>query len=158
MTTIKLIETKEKDIVAKRNYVVLLLPIILLIILIPSLYIYNTNTSKIKRYLTNNEYECNKIECTKTIEQNQYNIDVNNLDLTVSNDKHIIKIKSNEITLQKRADKRLCAYTSNQYNRTKQIDDTYSYSVYCQEFIPEINEIINEYKTILDESKIKLDK
>lgn len=156
MTNIKLIETKEKDIVAKRNYVALFLPIVLLIILISSLYIYNTNTSKIKRYLTNKEYECNKVECTKTTDEQQYNIDVNNLDITVSNDKYIIKIKSNEITLQQRTDKRLCAYTSNQYNRTKQIDDTYSYSVYCQEYIPEINEIIEEYKTILEESKVKL--
>jgi hypothetical protein len=156
MTNIKLIETKEKDIVAKRNYVALFLPVVLLLILICSLYIYNTNTSKIKRYLTNKEYECNKVECTKVTDDYQYNIDVNNLDITISNDKHIIKIKSNEITLQQRADKRLCAYTSNQYSRTKQIDDTYSYSVYCQEYVSEINELILDYKTILEESKVKL--
>lgn len=156
MTDIKLIEKKEKDIVAKRNYVVIFLPIVLILILIGSIYMYNTNTSKIKRYLSNQEYECNKIECIKTIEDNNYAIDVNNLDLTVSNDTYIVKIKSNEITLQRRSDKRLCAYTSNQYNRTKQIDNTYSYSVYCQEYVSEINSIIDNYKTIIDSSKVKI--
>lgn len=156
MTNIKLIETKEKDIVAKRNYVVIFLPLVLLLILIGSIYVYNTNTSRIKRYLTDKEYICNKVECTKEIDDYQYSIDVNNLDLTVSNDSYIVKIKSNEITLQRRADKRLCAYTSNQYNRTKQIDDTYSYSVYCQEYVSEINELITDYQTIITESKVKL--
>lgn len=158
MTNIKLVEKKEKDIIPNRNYVMVFLPIILLLILIGSIYMYNTNTSKIKRYLTNEDYECNKIECTKEINTEQYIIDVNNLDLTIANDQHIIKIKSDEITLQRRVDKKTCAYTSKQYSVTKLIDETYSYTVYCKEYVSEINNILNDYHKILEESNVNISK
>ena len=158
MKDIKLVELKGKDIVAKRNYVVLFLPVALILILLASLYVYNTNTSKIKRYLSNNKYECNKVECTTQIEEIQYSIDVNNLDLTATNDRYIIKINENAITLQTRSDKKTCTYTSNQYSRTKLIDDTYSYTVYCQEYVPEINSLLNDYQIIITESKVNIEK
>ena len=130
----------------------------LALILIASIYIYNMNSSRLIRNLKENNYICNKIECSKIEDNNLTIINIEDITLNKSTDLYIIKIKNNEIVYENRMTKELCSYTKDNFDKTKLIDMGYRYTSYCQEYIPKINEVIKEYNTILESSKIKLQK
>lgn len=143
----------------KKKYLIIgIVSVLLITILIFTLIMYNTNTSKIKRYLTKEGYECNSVECTKMVKEYQMVINVDNLYLTATNDSYIIKVNNKEILLQNRSDKSTCTYTKETYKINQLIDEDFEYTVYCQEYVSEINEVLEEYKGILSASKVKLSK
>lgn len=156
MKDVKLIE-QDKPKTNKKNIIIIVIAVVFLLTgLITFLCIYNSNTAKLDRYLTKKEYECTNIECTKTIDKYKYTINKEELTLTANSDNYIIKINNNEILLIKREDKSTCSYTKDNFKKSQLIDDTYTYTVYCQEHISEINEIITNYQTIIKEAKIKM--
>ena len=148
---------KEKDNLKKNNYIGYIFLLIIIIIFTIVLLIYNTNTSKIKRYLTNKNYECNKVECTKILDNYRYIITIDTLNFKATSDIYNISVEDQEIILEKRSDKTSCVFTSTNYSKTKLVDETYLYTVYCQEYIKDVNKVLKDYHNILKESKVKID-
>lgn len=148
---------KEKDNLKKNNYIGYIFLLIIIIIFTIVLLIYNTNTSKIKRYLTNKNYECNKVECTKILDNYRYIITIDTLNFKATSDIYNISVDDQEIILEKRSDKTSCVFTSTNYSKTKLVDETYLYTVYCQEYIKDVNKVLKDYHNILKESKVKID-
>lgn len=148
---------KEKDNLKKNNYIGYIILIIIIIIFIIALLIYNSNTSKIKRYLIKKDYECNKVECTKIFDNYRYIITIDTLNFKATSDIYNISVNDQEIILEKRSDKTSCVFTSTNYSKTKLVDETYLYTVYCQEYIKDVNKVLKEYHNILKESKVKID-
>ena len=143
----------------KKKYIILSIIIgILIITIVSTILLLNTNTSKIKRYLTKEEYECSNIECIKTVNNYQMIINTKDLYLTATNDSYIIKVNNKEVLLQKRTDKSTCSYTKENYRINQLIDEDFEYTVYCQEYVAEINEVLEVYKDILTSSKVRLSK
>lgn len=143
----------------KKKYIILSIIIgILIITIVSTILLLNTNTSKIKRYLTKEEYECSNIECIKTVNNYQMIINTKDLYLTATNDSYIIKVNNKEVLLQKRTDKSTCSYTKENYRINQLIDEDFEYTVYCQEYVSEINEVLEVYKDILTSSKVRLSK
>ena len=148
---------KEKDNLKKNNYIGYIFLLIIIIIFTIVLLIYNSNTSKIKRYLTNKNYECNKVECTKILDNYRYIITIDTLNFKATSDIYNISVDDQEILLEKRSDKTSCVFTSTNYSKTKLVDETYLYTVYCQEYIKDVNKVLKDYHNILKESKVKID-
>lgn len=148
---------KEKDNLKKNNYIGYIFLLIIIIIFTIVLLIYNSNTSKIKRYLTNKNYECNKVECTKILDNYRYIIPIDTLNFKATSDIYNISVDDQEILLEKRSDKTSCVFTSTNYSKTKLVDETYLYTVYCQEYIKDVNKVLKDYHNILKESKVKID-
>lgn len=144
---------------SKKKYIITSIIIAIAVItLISTIILLNTNTSKIKRYLSKEEYECSSIECIKTVNNYQMIINTKDLYLTATNDTYIIKVNNKEVLLQKRTDKSTCSYTKDNYRINQLIDEDFEYTVYCQEYISEINEVLEVYRDILTSSKVRLSK
>lgn len=155
MKDVKVVEKDNK--ISKKSLIIMAsIVLVLLIGLAIFLGIYTSNSSKLDRYLTKEQYECTDIECTKTIDTYKYTINKEELTLTATSDNYIIKINDNEVLLMKKSDKSTCSYTKDDYKKTDLIDESFKYTVYCQEHISEINEIITNYQTIIKEAKIKM--
>lgn len=142
---------------SKKKYIISSIIIAIVVItLISTILLLNTNTSKIKRYLTKQEYECSSIECIKTVNNYQMIINTKDLYLTATNDTYIIKVNNKGVLLQKRNDKSTCSYTKYNYRINQLIDEDFEYTVYCQEYIQEINQVLELYRDILTSSKVKI--
>jgi acetylglutamate synthase len=85
-------------------------------------------------------------------------INTKDLYLTATNDSYIIKVNNKEVLLQKRTDKSTCSYTKDNYRINQLIDEDFEYTVYCQEYISKINEVLEVYRDILTSSKVRLTK
>lgn len=142
----------------KKNIVLPIIIAIAIITLASTIILSNTNTSKIKRYLSKEGYECSAIECIKTVNDYQMIINTKDLYLTATNDTYIIKVNNKEVLLQKRTDKSTCSYTKDNYRINQLIDEDFEYTVYCQEYIKKINEVLELYRNILTSSKVRLSK
>lgn len=154
----KLITSNNKPITGDINLGYIIIAISLAIILGASIYIYNMDSSKLIRNLKENEYTCNKIECTKIVDNDITILNIEDITLTKMTDTYIIKIKENEIVYENRMSKQLCSFTKDDFDRTQLVDMSYRYTSYCQEYIPKINDVIKEYNDILEISKINLQK
>lgn len=144
---------------SKKNKLFLIIIIMIIFItIISTIILLNTNTLKLKRFLTKQDYECSNIECTNTVNNYQMVINLKDMFLTATNDTYIIKVNNKEILLQKRNDKKTCSYTKTNYRINQLIDEDFEYTVYCQEYVSEINEVLEEYKNILTSSKVNLSK
>ena len=142
----------------KKNIIVPIIIAIAVITLISTIILLNTNTSKIKRYLSKEGYECSNVECVKVVNNYQMIINTKDLYLTATNDTYIIKVNNKGVLLQKRTDKSTCSYTKYNYRINQLIDENFEYTVYCQEHIKEINEVLEVYRDILTSSKVRLSK
>lgn len=150
--------TNNKPITRDINLGYIIIAVSLAIILGASIYIYNMDSSKLIRNLKENEYTCNKIECTKIVDNDITILNIEDITLTKMTDKYVIKIKDNEIVYENRMTKQLCSFTKDDFNKNQLIDMSYRYTSYCQEYIPTINEVIKEYNDILEISKINIQK
>lgn len=143
---------------SQKKYKFIIGTLVLITIIVITIILINTNLFKIKKYLKNEGYECSNIECAKTINNYQMVINTSNLYLTATSDTYVIKVTNKEIFLQNRSDKSTCLYTKDNYKINELINNDFEYTVYCQEYISEINTVLEEYKDILNLSKVKISK
>lgn len=146
----------------KKNYIVILIPIILVVILIVGIALFvsitNSPSNKLKKYLEEVGYSCNKKTCTKQTEEGNYTInysditfyfDNENYHLTLSNESPVLELKNSEM---------ICTYTKADYTRFALVDDSFIYDKKCAEYIPELNKYLNEYKSIVNSSGVDVNR
>lgn len=143
-------EPKKKKL-TKFNYIVIIVPIILVLILVAGIafyvFIYNSDSNKMKRYLINDGYVCNDVTCTREKENkiftidyvnNIFTVDSANIQVRVGEDNPIVDVKDKEM---------ICTYVKDNYNWNF-VDDSFIYDKQCESYIPQINEYLTYYMGI----------
>ena len=150
---------KEKKLkLNKKNYFIIIFPIILVVIciLVIALYTFyfSNPTIKMKKYLEESNYICNKSSCT--IEKNGiiYNFNYKNMYLLTETDEYILTISENYPVLELKSEEYICSYEQPNYKIFTLVDDNFSYNKKCQKYIADVNNSIQFYKHVITESKI----
>ena len=142
----------------KKNYIVILIPIILVIILIVSIAIFvsvtNSPSNKLKSYLEEIGYSCNKKTCSKQTSESTYTINYTDVSFHVDNEIYRLTINSETPALELKNDEFICTYTKADYTRFTLVDDSFIYDKKCSKYISEVNKYIEEYKSIVNSSGI----
>ncbi len=149
--------TKKK--LNKKNYIIIIAPIVLSIILIVSIaiyvFIFTNPSNKLKRYLEDKNYICNKEVCSKEEDDSNYIFNYKNFIMYVENDNYRLKIDINEIpNLEIKSSEYICTYNKTDYKRLTHIDNTFIYDKKCDQFVIDINKSIDTFKLILESSDI----
>lgn len=154
---LKHLESKKK--LTKLNYVVIIIPIAFFILIIITIayfvFVYNSNENKLKRFLEYSGYTCNKLVCSKMINNENYMLNYQNKTLIIDNNE--LNITFNEKTppiLELKDTGTICNFLKNDYQPITSIDNTFTYSKNCEKYIPKVNEYMNHYKNILTSTGI----
>lgn len=144
-------EEPKKVKLTKVNYVVILLPILFILLLVSVLayyvFVYNNDSNKMKRYLENDDYVCNRVSCTKEINKEIYTIDYvdevmmvdsTSLQVRVGKSVPVVDIKDKGI---------VCTYIKDNYNLDL-VDETFRYDRECGTYVTQVNRYLTYYKEI----------
>lgn len=147
----------------KKNYIIIIAPIVLSIILILTIayyvFVYSSSSNKLKRTLLENEYSCNKQVCTKEQNNTHYSIDYKNIIFSVDTNNYHMTVNTNTTpSLEIKSKEYVCTFTKIDYSSLQHIDNTFLYDRQCENYIEEINKRTDEFKSLLDESKIDVNK
>lgn len=142
----------------KKNYIVIIIPIILVIILIISIALFvtitNSPSNKLKSYLEEIGYSCNKKTCSKQTDESTYTINYIDNSFYVDNETYRLTISSESPALELKNDEFICTYTNANYTRFILVDDSFIYDKKCSKYISEVNKYIEDYKSIVNSSGI----
>lgn len=144
-------EEPKKVKLTKVNYVVIILPILFILLLVSVLayyvFVYNNDSNKMKRYLENDGYVCNRVSCTKEVNQEIYTIDYvdevmmvdsTSLQVRVGKSVPVVDIKDKGI---------VCTYIKDNYNLDL-VDETFRYDRECGTYVMQVNRYLTYYKEI----------
>lgn len=158
----ELIHNEKKLKLNKKNYIIIIVPIFLAICLIVAIaffvFIYTTPSNKIKKYLINNEYTCNKKACIKENNNTIYNYNYLENYLLIENEEYRLTISQNYPILEIKNNEYICSYTTLNYEIFMKVDNNFLYDKHCEKYIPDINKSIDLYKEIINDSKIDVNK
>lgn len=149
----------KKKKLTKKNYIIIIVPIVLVIILIIAIafyvFSYSNSSNKLKRYLIDNQYTCNKQICTKEEDNNIYTIYYNDMNYVVENNEYSLTINDSSFpTLELKNSDYICTYTKPSYESFTHIDTSFIHDRKCTEYISDINKNIDLFKNILENSKV----
>lgn len=146
----------------KKNYITIIVPIILVVLLILGIALYvfviTSPSNKLKKYLEEIEYTCNDKTCTKEIDTIQYTINYKDISMYIENTEYRLTISESTPSLEVKNTEIVCTYTKGNYTRFTMIDDTFIYDKKCEDYIEDINKYIEEYKAIVKQSGIDVNK
>lgn len=142
----------------KKNYVIIIIPIILAIILIIAIALFTSNynkpSNKLKRTLLNNDYKCTKALCTKEDKNYYYEIYYLKGDLYAENTSYKIYLENKIPFIEEKSTNKICKYSKEGRQKLDEIDSTYTYDSDCQKYIADVNNVISTFKTLLNEAKV----
>lgn len=150
-------ETEQKKKYSKKSIRLILsfvLAALLLVAILFYIFIYNSDSNKLKRYLINNNYTCNSSICSKDINGVTYNINYKNGDLNIDSPIYSFNLSNTNHKLELKKEKEHCLYEKNNFSKYDEVDETFTYSSRCKAYIEDVNEIISNYNIILGESKV----
>ncbi len=151
---------KEENKLTKRNYLSIIAPIILSLILIAviAFYVFNVSnpTHKLKRYLEDFNYFCNKSLCTKINDNETFNINYKTGVLIVDGEGYSITIDKYIPKVSIDSRETICNYHSDKYERLTLLDDTFTSDRECLRYIDTINNAITKYKEILNNADVDI--
>lgn len=146
----------------KKNIITIIIPIILVILLIIGIalyvFVYTSPSNKLKNYLEEIGYTCNKKTCSKELANNYYTINYSDISLYIENNEYRLTVSDETPTLEVKESEIVCTYTKGDYTRFTFVDDTFIYDKKCEKYLHEINYFIEEYKTIVKQSGIDVNK
>lgn len=149
---------KEKKL-TKKNYIIIIVPIILIIVLIIAIafyvFVYSNSSNKLKRYLLDKEYDCNKQICTKESNNNMYTIYYKDMTYIVENNEYRMTINDSGVpSLELKNEDYICTFTKSDYESLTHINDSFLHDKKCTNYINDINKNIDMFKNILENSKV----
>lgn len=121
-------------------------------------FVYNTPSNKLKRVLQDHNFKCQSGYCHKDIDDYQYEINYKTAEAVIQNNKISFTIGLNNSRLDIKESRYICNFTSPYYTPIRSIDETYNVDDKCTSYIEELNIIINQYESYLDEAKINIQK
>lgn len=146
----------------KKNYLIIIIPIILVVLLTIGIalfvFITNNNSNKLKNYLSEVGYKCNKKICTKQIDNANYTFNYKDIVLYIENDDYRLTLSDSTPALEIKKDEYVCTYTKADYTTFTLVDDNFIYEKKCEDYIKEVNNYIEEYKSIVNSSGIDVNK
>ncbi len=153
----------EKEVkLTKKNYIIIIIPIILILTLIIGIALYvsinNNPSNKMKKYLEEIGYSCNKKICSKEIDGDFYRINYDDLILSVDNDIYRLTISSSTPVLEVLNDEFVCNYTKSDYDWFTTVDNTFIYEKKCEKYIEEVNKHTEKYKSIVNSAGVDVNK
>lgn len=158
----ELIHTTKEVKLNKKNYLVIIVPIIFILIIIVALalsIISSSNPSnKVKKYLDNIGYNCNKKTCIKEENNiiNTYNYKTHTL--LVETDEYRLTIGTASPVLEIKNSEQICSYMTSDYKMFTQVDNTFMYDKHCEKYLSAINNSIELYKNIITSSNADVNK
>ncbi len=144
----------------KRNPKLVLAILIVIGILIITLFIlymifiYNSPSNKLKRYLTTQEYTCYKKKCVKKTKDERIEINFKTFNYSVINQEYTLTI-SNMVTLDTK-DAYSCTYPKQSEDRISLISDEMTTDKECRKHIDSVNNYISNYQKVLREAKVSV--
>jgi hypothetical protein len=149
----------EKDLkLNKKNYITIIIPIVLLVVITIGIAIFvlitNNPSNKMKKYLNEIGYTCNKKTCTKEIDGDNYTINYKDITMYVENDIYRLKLNEDIPSLELKNDEFICTYTKPNYTRFTLIDNSFIFEKKCTKYIEEVNKHIEKYKEIVNSSDV----
>ncbi len=151
--------TEQKKLtLTKRNYFIIVIPIILILILVMVIayyvFIYNNDSNKLKRYLDNLGYNCNKEVCSLEKKDGFYTVFYENKVLMVDKPDFQIRLGSGVPVLEERKDGNICTFMKNDYQKFDYVDESFVMNNKCKDYIDDVNKAIDVFKDILENSKV----
>ncbi len=142
----------------KKNYLIMIIPIILVLILIIAiaLFVANTNSSsyKLKKYLEEHGYLCNNKTCLIQKDSNTYTFDYIDIVFSVDNDNYHLTISKQSPILEIKSNEYICNYQKDEYEIFTLVDNSFVYDKQCSKYLEDINNNIEKYKSIVNNSGI----
>lgn len=143
---------------SKKNYIIIIIPIVIVLIflIVLALFIYKENTpsNKLKNHLEEIGYSCNKKTCSKQVGTNNYTINYSDISIYIDTEEYHLTLSKEILALELKNEEYICSYIKDDYTLFTTIDSTFIYDKKCAFYIPEINEFIKEYKSIVNSSGI----
>lgn len=140
----------------KKNYVIIIVPIILVVLLIIGIALFvsitNNPSNKLNKYLEENGYTCNKKTCSNQVNDYNYTINYKDYNMYVENINYRLTIGLENPALELKKDEFICTYTKADYEIFTLVDDSFIYEKKCAKYIPEVNKHIEKYKSIVNSS------
>lgn len=153
---------KEKTNLNKHNYIIIIVPILLVLLLIAAIalyvFVYSNPASKLKKYLVNNAYTCNKNSCSIQKGNETHIVYFKTGDISISTEEYDCYISSNNITYQSKTNEKVCTYYKENYQRLNPIDNSFTTDVSCEKNIDTINKNIIYYKELFTNIDIDVNK
>lgn len=151
--------SENNDNIKKSNK--LFIPIILVIIIIAiiSIVIYinivSNPSTKLKKYLKDNDYVCNNETCSKIISEENHIVNYKNGDINISNSEYSVTINNN-VTLQINKLELICTY---KYNKDlKPVTEALTNQSICNTYTVTVNHYLNNYNEIITKENIDYSK
>lgn len=153
---------KKVKTLSKKNYFIIIFPILISIIVISLIAFYTFNISnpsnKLKRYLENFKYSCNSTICTKVIEDEIFNINYKTGMLVIDGNDYNITIGKSSPKLFIMSNNKVCNYYKDDYEMLTLIDESYTNDRECLKYVENINNAITTYKTVLKNANVDITK
>lgn len=152
----------EKVKIDKKNYKVIIGTIVAIIILALSGFsftgykVYNEPTNKLKRYLSNNGYECGKSLCRKEKDKVTYSVSYKKDSYQIIKDLYTINISKKKPYIVFKVDDKVCTYEVDDYKAFSLVDNTFTYDKDCAKYVDEVNKGIKDYKNILSNARVDI--
>ncbi|MGN1338216.1 MAG: hypothetical protein ACI4WW_07055 [Candidatus Coprovivens sp.] len=138
-------DTKKK----KTNIFYILVPVITIIIIGIIIYIYtfvyNSDQNKTMRSLKQEGYKCGKVVCIKDEDGIKYSYDFKNQLLTVTTATYEFLMEEKTYTYNDLKKGYYCTYTTDNFTKGMKVDKTFTYSSPCDDYMDNVNEIVDIY-------------
>lgn len=148
----ELVHIEEKNKLTKFNYVVMIILVVSILLLVGVIawfvFVYNSESSKLERYLKDEGYECNNATCSKVNNNDVYLIEYKNDIMMVDNAEYQVRVGKITPMLDLKKKKLVCSYMKEDYSLGMKIDETFVYNSDCQDNMELVNKYIEEYQTI----------
>lgn len=142
----------------KKNYLIIIIPIVLIVICILGIALYTFHFSnpsvKMKKYLEEANYICNKSNCSIEKEGIIHNFNYKELYLLTETDNYILTISEKYPVLELKNEEFICSYEQQDYKIFTLVDESFSYNRKCGKYIEDVNKSIQIYEKVINESEI----
>ena len=146
--------------IKKQHIIIAIVAIVILLVigLITFLVIHNSNSSKLKRYLESEEYQCNKTTCVKEHYTVIYQINYHNGTLIATSPLYELTINKDNIYYLNINTNKSCSYNKKNNLSNIKESDIQSDNFKCNTYIEEINKVLTDYNNIIINSKTNYQK
>ena len=126
--------------------------IFIILFILYIIFIYNSNSNKLKRYLSTNDYTCYKKKCVKETKEERIEIIFKDFTFFVKNKEYSLSL-DNSIFLETK-DAYSCTYPKEKNSRVSLINNDLTIDKTCRKHIDSVNNYINNYQKMLNDAKI----
>lgn len=147
----------------KKNYIIIILPIILILILVAFIayyvFIISSPSNKLKNILLDESYICNKETCMKDKNNINYSINYKDFTMYVENNEYRIQINYNKSPIiELKNNEFICTFNKDNYDSFTHIDSTFSYNKQCEQYITIVNNNIDTLRNYFNKADIDVNK